>query len=94
MTAIETEAATRVYRLAEFHRFEAEGARFLYLVPAGAIFAVDSAVAKLIDCLTPGQMPHELLVDNLVAGGIGIADAEELIAEMVEADLARHRARM
>src|SRR5580704_8011073 len=82
MTATATETATRVYRLAEFHRFEAEGARFLYLVPAGAIFAVDSAVGKLIHCLTPGEMSHEQLVDSLVADGIGIADAEELIAEM------------
>jgi uncharacterized protein len=82
MTATATEVATRFYRLGEFHRFEAEGARFLYLVPAGAIFAVDSAVAKLIDCLAPSAMPHEQLVDNLVADGISIADAEELIEEM------------
>ncbi len=57
MTA--TEADTRAYRLGEFHRFEAAGAHFLYLVPAGAIFAVDTAVGKLIDCLSPGELPHE-----------------------------------
>lgn len=85
MTAAEVTA--RVYRLGEFHRFDARGAHFLYLVPAGAIFAVDSAVGKLIDCLAPGEMPHELLVDSLAAGGIGIPDAEELIAEMVHANV-------
>src|SRR5579863_4516504 len=81
MTATATE--TRSYRLGEFHRFEAEGAHFLYLVPAGAIFAVDNAVRKLIDCLTPGEMSHEQLIDELSASGISIADAEELVAEMV-----------
>ena len=41
MTA--TESLT--YRLGEFHAFEAGGHRFFYLVPAGAIFEVDAAVA-------------------------------------------------
>jgi uncharacterized protein len=85
MTA--TEAATRVYRLGEFHRFDAQGAHFLYLVPAGAIFAVDSAVGKLIECLASGEMPHQRLVDSLAATGIATEDAEELIAEMVHANV-------
>ena len=42
MTATEAETGTRAYRLGEFHRFEAAGANFLYLVPAGAIFDVDT----------------------------------------------------
>ncbi len=44
MTATSPLRTTRlaVYRLGEFHRFEAAGAHFLYLVPAGAIFAVDA----------------------------------------------------
>ena len=58
MTAIMVPVQTRVYRLGEFHRFHAAGAQFLYLVPAGAIFAVDTAVGQLIDCLTPGEAPH------------------------------------
>ncbi len=84
---IAAEATTRAYRLGEFHRFDAHGARFLYLVPAGAIFAVDSAVRTLIDCLASGEMPHERLVDSLAAGGIEIAEAEELIAEMVHSNV-------
>jgi uncharacterized protein len=78
---------TRTYRLGEFHRFDAEGARFLYLVPAGAIFAVDHAVAKLIESLAPGEQSHEQLVGSLTAAGLSIADAEELIAEMVHASV-------
>jgi uncharacterized protein len=87
MSSVLAETATRVYRLGEFHLFEAQGANFVYLVPAGAIFAVDTAVGKLIECLTPGELPHEKLVDLLVAGGLSIGDAEELITEMGHANL-------
>src|SRR5271166_6106300 len=78
---------TRVYRLGEFHRFDAGGARFLYLVPAGAIFAVDTAVGKLIECLSSGELPHERLVENLAASGLTLDDAEELISEMFHANV-------
>src|ERR1700680_4806262 len=80
-------ADTRVYRLGEFHRFESAGANFLYLVPAGAIFAVDTAVGKLIEGLASNELPHEQLVDELAASGLTIADAEELIEEMVHANV-------
>ena len=69
-------ADTRAYRLGEFHRFESAGANFLYLVPAGAIFAVDTAVGKLIDCLQSGERHHDQLVDDLTARGLSIGDAE------------------
>src|SRR5271168_649847 len=82
-----TAADTRVYRLGEFHRFESAGANFLYLVPAGAIFAVDTAVGKLIDCLTSGELPHEQLAGDLAARGLSIEDAEELIAEMAHSNV-------
>ena len=80
MTAVATEAA---YRLGEFHRFEAHGAHFLYLVPAGAIFAVDQSVDKLIDSLASGPLSHENLVAALASTGLSVPDAEELIAEML-----------
>ena len=76
---------TRVYRLGEFHRFESQDSEFLYLVPAGAIFAVDEAVAKLIATLSAGELEHQHLVDALTASGLSISDAEELISEMYHA---------
>src|ERR1700730_17379502 len=82
-----TAADARVYRWGEFHRFDAAGAHFLYLVPAGAIFAVDDAVGKLIGCLHSGELPHERLVADVVASGLTIGDAEELIAEMYYANV-------
>jgi uncharacterized protein len=87
MTATEAETGTRAYRLGEFHRFEAGGANFLYLVPAGAIFAVDAQVGKLIDCFTSGELPHEQLVQRLAASGVSIMDAEELVAEMAHSNV-------
>jgi uncharacterized protein len=82
-----TATDTRVYRLGEFHRFDAAGAHFLYLVPAGAIFAVDDAVGKLIHCLGGGELPHDRLAADLAASGLGSNDAEELIAEMYHANV-------
>jgi uncharacterized protein len=67
------------YRLGEFHPFEAEGEKFLYLVPAGAIFQVDEAVQKIISCVDQNATPHEELIGRLVASGMTSQDAEELV---------------
>jgi uncharacterized protein len=84
---MKTLTGTRIYRLGEFHRFEAQGAAFLYLVPAGAIFAVDEAVETLIAGLRSGELQHDRLVAVLTAGGIGVGDSEELISEMYHANV-------
>ena len=77
-----TAVGTLVYRLGEFHRFDAAGAHFLYLVPAGAIFAVNDAVGHLIDSLSFGGAPRDKLLADLADRGISAHVAEELIAEM------------
>jgi uncharacterized protein len=82
-----TPTDTRVYRLGEFHRFESAGAKFLYLVPAGAIFAVDDSVKTLIDCLAQGELQHERLVEVLASSGLALEGAEELIDEMVHSQV-------
>ena len=82
MTATMAPTRTRIYRLGEFHRFHTAGAQFLYLVPAGAIFAVDAAVGQLIDCLTQREASHDRLIEDLIAKGQSRDDAEELVAEM------------
>ena len=85
MTATLTSTGTATdknYRLGEFYEFEAGGSRFLYLVPAGAIFELDGNVAAMIDLLKGTEMSHEQLVSELVLQGSGIADAEELVREM------------
>lgn len=77
----------RVYRLGEFHSFEAAGRRFVYLVSGGAIFEMDRAAAILIDHLKDGATPHDQLIAELVAQGIDAGAAEELVEEMYNARL-------
>ncbi len=77
MTAVE-----QTYRLGEFHSFEAAGERFLYLVPAGAIFQVDEAVGAVLESVAPSGTGHEALLDALSTRGINRNDAEELVTEL------------
>ena len=77
-----TATPARLFRLGEFHRFEGAGRRFLYLVPAGAIFELDDAAGTLIDRLSQGETPLEELVAGLAARGVGAKEAEELIEEL------------
>ena len=82
-----TSTLEQTYRLGEFHPFEAEGERFLYLVPAGAIFQVDDAVEKLISCLQDAGTPHNQLIEGLTSRGLTTPDAEDLVSEMFHANV-------
>ncbi|PYS00034.1 MAG: quinohemoprotein amine dehydrogenase maturation protein [Acidobacteria bacterium] len=79
-----TAAETRVYKLGEFHPFSAGSRRFLYLVPAGAIFELDAAAQSLIDRLASREASHDQLVAELTAPGFAATDAHELIAELYQ----------
>jgi uncharacterized protein len=89
VTSAETAIETRPFRLGEFHSFEAGGARFLYLVPAGAIFQVDDAVQKVVDRLSAGETAFSPLVEHLVSNGLAASDAEELLVELYHAQVIR-----
>ncbi len=80
-----TATDTRLYRLGEFHPFKGGDKRFLYLVPAGAIFEMDDDVSKLIDLLSHGPVAHGQLIDDLIAQGLHAGDAEQLLGEMYQA---------
>lgn len=83
-----TAAIGQTYRLGEFHTFEAAGQRFLYLVPAGAIFQADQYVQTLLDCVADGgETLHEDLVAKLVVSGLSYSDSEELIEEMFHSNV-------
>ena len=77
-----TAAPTRTYRLGEFHAFEGGGRQFLYLVPAGAIFELDTAAATVISLLSEGAATPEELMEKLTQRDFAAADAAELIQEM------------
>ena len=70
-----TATDTRVYRLGEFHAFESAGRRFLYLVPAGAIFELDDAAAAVLDRLARSEASQDELTAELGVPG-------ELIEEL------------
>lgn len=77
-----TATATRSYQLGEFHTFEGGGRKFLYLVPAGAIFELDEVAEKLIGLARLGDTDHDELVEALTSQGVNSGDAESLIEEM------------
>jgi uncharacterized protein len=77
-------ADTRVYRRGEFHSFSARNRRFLYLVPAGAIFELDGAAEMLLDRLAEGEASEEQLVADLGGCGFPASDAQELISELYQ----------
>jgi uncharacterized protein len=74
--------AARTYRLGEFHTFEGGGRQFLYLVPAGAIFELDTAAATVISLLSEGAATPEELMEKLTQRDFAAEDAAELIQEM------------
>jgi len=74
----------RVYESGEFHRFEASGREFLYLVPAGAIFELDDASRAVLELVRDGRVSHNLLMDRVAERGVPASEAEELIAELYQ----------
>ncbi len=80
-----TATQTRTYRLGEFHRFDSAGREFLYLVPAGAIFELDTAAATLVSLASEGPLVHEALIEKLLQRDFAPADAAELVEEMYQA---------
>ncbi len=72
----------RVYRLGEFHAFQAAGRSYVYLVPSGGIFEVDDLAAAVLKHLAVGDVPFEQLVADLASRGFSKQDAVEAIDEM------------
>jgi len=80
-----TATQARTYRLGEFHRFEAGGRPFLYLVPAGAIFELETAAATVVSLLSEGALAHDSLIDQLTQRDFAYSDACELVEELFRA---------
>lgn len=81
MTSMTPMTAIR-YRRGELHEFQAAGHDFIYLVSAGAIFALDDGASAVLRRLGEQDMSHGELVDALVEHGHPRSDAEELIGEL------------
>ena len=75
------------YRLREYHPFEAAGEKFLYLVPSGAIFALDKIGREVIDQVGEQDLYKDQLVQLLLDGGYERRDIESALGELESADV-------
>jgi len=82
MTVMTQIQAPARYRRGEMHAFKAGGSEFMYLVTAGAVFALDDAASSVLARLDEHEMSHVELVAALVEGGYSESDAEDLIREL------------
>lgn len=71
------------YRLGEMHEFSAADQPFMYLVSAGAIFALDEGAHAVLRRLETETLSHGDLVAALLESGYTRQDAEELIRELL-----------
>jgi uncharacterized protein len=53
--------------LGEFHRFEADGKEFVYLVPSAAVFMLDAASSAVLRVLGEGPLPEADVIQRLSA---------------------------
>ncbi len=83
MTSPVADFRTARYSIGELHEFEAADQKYVYLVGAGAIFALDDGARAVLDELREGDMAHEDIVAALVAHGYAASDALDLIRELL-----------
>ncbi|MGH9847149.1 MAG: quinohemoprotein amine dehydrogenase maturation protein [Blastocatellia bacterium] len=70
------------YRLGEFHPFNGGGREYLYLVPSGAIFALDDISSAIINRLRQGECEQLELVAGVTSQGFAAPDVAEAIEEL------------
>ncbi len=93
MSAVaEAVAGLGPYQLREFHPFESAGERFVYLVPSGAIFALDKIGKIIVDELSLRPSTRQELVERLTRRGYRISDVEISLTELEEADVVSYGA--
>ncbi len=76
--------AVNTYRLGEFHPFTGGGHEYLYLVPSGAIFALDEMTSAIIKRLGEGERGKDELLADLTAQDYTAPDIEEAIEELYQ----------
>src|SRR5262245_30619929 len=82
MSAIETLASAAKYHLREFHSFEAAGAGFVYLVPSGAIFALDKIGSEIVERIRSANPTREELVQFLLDRGFTAIEIGSALMEL------------
>ena len=86
-TATAILASQAPYRLREFHQFESAGARFLYVVPSGAIFALNAIGEEILDCVQERDRSGEELTEWLLSRGHQPWDVETALMELEQSEV-------
>jgi uncharacterized protein len=68
--------------LREFHRFEAAGQPFVYLVPSAAVFALDAVSDAVLGLLGAGDLPRDEVVTGL-SGRFDSRAVSDTVAELL-----------
>jgi uncharacterized protein len=90
MSTIETVSSAARYSLREFHAFEAEGAGFVYLVPSGAIFALDKIGSDIVERIRTVKPTRSELTGFLLERGYAAADIDASLRELEESAVIMH----
>jgi uncharacterized protein len=85
MTSLATD--TNTYHIAEHHRFEASGGRFIYLVPSGAVFQLTGLAGEIFSALEQSPEDYDSLVQAMTRRGYSLREITETLDEMVDLDV-------
>ena len=75
------------FRLCEYHPFESAGTQFLYLVPSGAIFALDPIGRDIIEAVGAGDLTREELAPLLADRGYPHREVDIALSELEQSDV-------
>jgi len=90
MSAMPMVAPAPTYRPREYHAFESAGLRFLYLVPSGAIFALDPIGREILDRIGERDLTRQELIQLLLDGGYPLPDINAALSELEQAEVLRY----
>ena len=76
--------------LREFHRFDAAGQSFVYLVPSAAVFALDEVSDAVLGVLRDGDRPSDDVISAL-SGRFDSAAVSDTVAELIRARVVAER---
>src|SRR5882672_349042 len=87
MSTTETLTPAVPYRQREFHAFESEGTQFVYLVPSGAIFALDKIGLEILDRIKEVSPTREELVRFLLELGYQPGEINTALMELEHSEV-------
>ena len=89
-TAAATLTGMPTYRLREYHAFDSAGSRFLYLVPSGAIFALDPLGIEILNRVGEHSLTRKELVETLLAEGYELRHIQAALQELEHSEVLQH----